>query len=273
VSLTITNPVPALDTLSPDTLPAGGNWGRFRLQGSNFLRCSIIHWNGTVLSGGRDGSYLSSSELDTGVPSADLASGGEFQVTVENPEPGGGISAPLLFRIATFQLSTSAASATVDAGQSATYTLLLTPQYGSFDATVTFTCEGLPEGCSASFSPASTIPGGAPRNVVLTLRTSASSASLAAVATGLTGYILSALGLLLVAASFFCRPRRSSSSPPSGHGHWLTAGALALLLLFMATCAAGGSGGAGVPQGTYAFTAKGTAWKLSVAVPLTLVVR
>lgn len=273
VSLTIYNPVPALDSLSPDTLPAGGDRWRFRLQGSNFLRCSIIHWNGTVLSGGWDGSYISSSELETGIPSADLASGGEFQVTVENLEPGGGISAPRVIRIATFQLSTSAASATVDAGRSATYTLLLTPQYGSFDATVKFTCEGLPEGCSPSFSPASTIPGGAPRYVVLTLRTSSSSASLAAIAARLTGHFLSAFGLLLVAAAVFCRPRRSSSSPRSGYGRWLTAGGLALLLLFMATCAAGGSGGAGVPQGTYAFTVKGTAGNLSIALPLTLIVR
>jgi hypothetical protein len=273
VSLTITNPVPTLDSLTPDTLTAGTDWQVLRLLGSSFLRCSIIRWNGAVLSGGLDGSYISSSELRESIPAADLVSGGEFQVTVENPEPGGGISAPRVIRIATFELSAGAASATVEAGQSAMYTLLLTPQYGSYDATVNFACERLPEGCSASFSPASTVPGGAPRNVVLTLRTSASSSSLAAITAGPTGYLLSALGLLLVAAAFSCRPLRSSSSPPSGYGRWLTAGALALFLLFMATCAAGDSGGAGVLPGTYAFTAKGTAGKLTVAVPLTLIVR
>ncbi len=108
VSLTIFNPVPALDSLSPDTVPAGGNRWRFRLQGSSFLRCSVIHWNDTVLSGGWDGSYVSSAELETGIPEADLARGGEFLVTVENPEPGGGISAPLVFRIASFTLSAGA---------------------------------------------------------------------------------------------------------------------------------------------------------------------
>lgn len=72
------------------------------------------------------------------VPSSFIATGGEVEITVHNPPPGGGTSNALILPVSSFSLNPSPATATVNAGQSATFTIGLTPQFGSFDAAVSF---------------------------------------------------------------------------------------------------------------------------------------
>ncbi len=74
-------------------------------------------------------------------------------------------------------MDVSPASATVNAGQSATYTITLTPQFGSFENSISLACSGLPS-FSCSFSPASLTPGGTQATPTLTASTTAQSASL-----------------------------------------------------------------------------------------------
>jgi len=278
VRLTINSPVPVLDSLSPASAIAGSSLPGFRLLGSNFLRSSIIRWNGAALSAGWDG-YVSSGALDAGIPLADLAAGGEFQVAVENPAPAGGTTASLVFRIATVSLSASTASLTVNAGQQAVFPLLLTPMYGSFDAPVALSCEGLPEHSTASFSPATPTPGSTPLNIVLTVTTKAPSMSAAAGALGPAGSLPPALGLLLlIAAALLARSRPLASPRHSKTGRWVTAGVLAFVMLITASCGTGGDGsqdphGPRTPAGTYQITVRADSGSLSVAMPVTLIVR
>ena len=267
-------PCRASDALAPSLVPAGGGVQSFRLQGANFLRNSIIRWNGIPVAEGWQG-FVSMQALDAAIPPAYLASGGEFQVSVETPAPGGGTSAALTFRISTFALDCGAPSATVDAGRSTTYSILLTPQYGSFDAPVSFVCDGLPKGSSATFSPPNMTPGAGTANVTLSVRTTAPAGSTAAMLTA-SGPMppivagLAVFGLLAVLGGSVGRSR------PLARGRWVTACALLALWLIASSCGAGGSGGHagdGTPPGTYQISARATAGSLDVTLPLTLVVR
>ena len=266
--LTVNNPVPTLDSLSPPAAIAGSRIASFQLLGSNFVRSSIVRWSGAAQTPG----FISSTTLESSIPPAALDAGGEFPVAVENSEPGGGVTASLVFRIANFALSATTTSATINAGQSAVYTIVMTPQFGSFDAPVTFACGGLPKACTASFSPSSQTPGANTLRAVLTLRTKARSGSAAAAALGSAGFLPPALSLLLVAVAFFFRPRPLALSRASKVCRWLRAGALALLVLIAASCGAGVSD-TGTPPGSYQITVVGTSGTLMVTTPVTLIVR
>lgn len=272
--LTINNPVPSLASLSPAAATAGGSGASFQLLGSNFVNTSIVRWNGAA----RSTSYANSTVLSSSLTSAELVTGGEFEVAVENPAPAGGVSSSLVFRIATFTLSPSAAGATVNAGQSATYPIVLTPRYGSFDAPVTFGCVGLPKGCTASFSPMRPTPGFSVINAVLTLKTTARSTLATAVAVGSADFIPPALSLFLVAVVFCFGPRPRAFSRAWGVRGWLAAFALAFLVLMAVSCGAGGDANpppddTGTPSGTYQITVHGKSGYLTVTTPVTLIVR
>lgn len=75
-----------------------------------------------------------------------------------------------------FTVNASPQSATVKAGQSATFVLTINP-VGDLASTVGFSCTGLPAGANCSFSPASLTPGINPVSTTLTLTTTASSAA------------------------------------------------------------------------------------------------
>jgi hypothetical protein len=78
---------------------------------------------------------------------------------------------------ADFTVNASPQSATVKAGQSATFNLTVNP-IGDLASTVGFSCTGLPAASSCSFSPASLTPGINPVSTTLTLTTTAPSAAI-----------------------------------------------------------------------------------------------
>jgi hypothetical protein len=71
-----------------------------------------------------------------------------------------------------FSMDASPASATIKAGQTATFTITISPVNG-MNSPVTFACSGLPAASSCTFSPASVTPNGAPVSTTLTLNTTA----------------------------------------------------------------------------------------------------
>ena len=75
-----------------------------------------------------------------------------------------------------FGLVASPLSATIKAGQSATFTISVVPMNGVV-STVTFACSGLPAASSCTFSPASVTPSGAAASTTLTINTTAPSAA------------------------------------------------------------------------------------------------
>jgi hypothetical protein len=101
VNLDINNPVPTIVALSPSTITAGSQNFILAISGTNFISGlngnSVALWNGSA----RSTTFNSSTQqLDVVILASDVATSGTAQVTVKNPAPGGGTSAPLSFTIA-----------------------------------------------------------------------------------------------------------------------------------------------------------------------------
>ncbi|NOT60606.1 MAG: hypothetical protein HOP19_10330, partial [Acidobacteria bacterium] len=92
-SLTITssNPVPTLTSLSPTNVGAGGAAFTLTVTGSNFVAGSVVRWNGQA----RTTSFLSATQLTAQIPATDIATAGQASITVFSPAPGGGTSSAL----------------------------------------------------------------------------------------------------------------------------------------------------------------------------------
>ena len=58
------------------------------MTGTNFVKGSIVKWNGAA----RTTTYASSTQLTAAITATDVAKDGTFPVTVFNPTPGGGTS-------------------------------------------------------------------------------------------------------------------------------------------------------------------------------------
>ncbi|RTQ48200.1 T9SS type A sorting domain-containing protein [Hymenobacter gummosus] len=94
-TVTQPNPVPVLTAISPNTATAGGAGFTLRLTGSNFMPASVVNFNGTALTT----TFVSVAELTAAVPASAIATAGSYNVTVTNPAPGGGNSAPQTFTV------------------------------------------------------------------------------------------------------------------------------------------------------------------------------
>jgi hypothetical protein len=167
--VTINNPAPVLDSLSPANVTAGSGAFTLEVTGTGFVAGSTVRWNGAD----RPTTFVSSTRLQASISASDLSAGGIIQITVFNPAPGGGTSAATSFAVTDFALGTTTPSATVNAGQAANYTLTVTPQHGPFGNAVNFACSGLPARAACSFNPSSVTPGDNPANTTLTITTAA----------------------------------------------------------------------------------------------------
>ena len=76
-----------------------------------------------------------------------------------------------------FSLTSSPSTATIKAGQSATFTLTASPVNG-FTGSISFACSGLPALAACTFNPATVVLSGKSATVTLTVTTSATSATL-----------------------------------------------------------------------------------------------
>ena len=87
------NPVPVLQQLSSTAAAVGSPTFALQLYGSNFVSNSVVRWNGL----NRATTYGGSNQLSATILQSDLLSIGNNLVTVFNPAPGGGVSAPQPF--------------------------------------------------------------------------------------------------------------------------------------------------------------------------------
>ncbi|MGZ5488794.1 MAG: hypothetical protein ACXWF4_09705, partial [Candidatus Aminicenantales bacterium] len=208
--------------------------------------------------------------------SQDLAQAGDFEVSVDNPSPGGGDTESIVFSLSDFTMNVPPSEVTVAAGHSATYSLEVSPRYGSFDSAVAFKCTGLPKGCTASFSPANVTPGASPATVTLTLATKAPQSSAGTTAFGPINPVPPAAGLLLLAAivAAVALVRRTAVGWP-GRRRAAAAAALVLMTVWLAGCGAGGNVNTpdpGTPAGTYQVGIQATSGSLTVQSSVTLIV-
>lgn len=272
LEFTINNPLPSLTSISPVVATGGGAGFALTLLGSNFVPNSAVEWNGSA----RATTFVSDTELLASIPAADIAAGGEFDVTIANPSPAGGDSGAVLFRVSGFGMSSLPASATVTAGQTATYTIQVAAQFGTFNSPVSVSCTGLPARCTASFSPASVTPGATAATTTLILTTKARQNSGVGAMSGSTGLVPPALGLLLFIPALLLWFLFRHPYPRRFARHRLAAGALICLVVLLSGCGAGEDVAppvTGTPAGTYPISVQGTSGNLTVSTTLTLVVK
>jgi trimeric autotransporter adhesin len=93
--LVLTYAVPFVDTLSPTGVAAGGTSQALTVTGSGFTPASV------VLIGGlpRPTTYTSNTSIAATLNIQDLTQAGVYQITVQNPSPGGGVSTAVLFAV------------------------------------------------------------------------------------------------------------------------------------------------------------------------------
>ena len=121
------NPVPAIASLSPASVPAGSPAFNLTVNGTGFVTNSAVLWNGAP----RTTTYVSATQLRAAITSADVATTSQSSVTVSSPAPGGGVSNALLF-FATVPAVITVSATTVAPGASVTMTLTNAPG-GAYD--------------------------------------------------------------------------------------------------------------------------------------------
>jgi hypothetical protein len=89
------NPVPTITHLDPSSLTAGGTAFTLAVNGTGFVRGSAVRWNGAD----RGTAFVSSTQLQATITTADIATASTASVTIFNPAPGGGTSNALTFTI------------------------------------------------------------------------------------------------------------------------------------------------------------------------------
>ena len=95
IAFTVANPVPVLSSLSPAMVTVGSEALELTVRGSQFVSTATVQWNGAD----RSTAFVNSTELRAAIAAADVSVVGSVQVTVVNPGPGGGSSAPITFAV------------------------------------------------------------------------------------------------------------------------------------------------------------------------------
>ncbi len=95
LTFNVRNPVPTLSSISPTSAIAGAASVNLTATGANFNSTSVVRWGGVSLPT----TLVSSTQLTAVVSSALLATGGNVDVTVHNPVPGGGTTSVRTFAV------------------------------------------------------------------------------------------------------------------------------------------------------------------------------
>jgi hypothetical protein len=169
---------------------------------------------------------------------------------------------------ADFALSSTPSGATVRAGNSAPFTVTVTPQ-GSFSNSISFSCSGLPALASCTFSPSTVTPNANTATSNLSVTTVAHTASLVPPAfdrwSSSSYAICLALSVMLLGMLGLVTPNRRKLL------NYALVCVLASCCLLQVACGRGGSTG-GTPAGTYAITVTGAAGSFQRTTTVTLTV-
>ncbi|MEK6283993.1 MAG: IPT/TIG domain-containing protein, partial [Acidobacteriota bacterium] len=79
---------PFISGISPSSVEAGGGAFTLTIDGAGFVNGSVVQWNNLA----RPTTLISPTRLAATITAADIATAGMPQITVFNPEPGGGTS-------------------------------------------------------------------------------------------------------------------------------------------------------------------------------------
>jgi len=95
ISFTVTNPTASIQSINPSAAFVGSAALQLVVTGSGFVPGSNVIFNGTTLAT----TTVSASEVRANVTAGSLGAAGDFPVAVSNPPPGGGVTAPVVFRV------------------------------------------------------------------------------------------------------------------------------------------------------------------------------
>ncbi len=95
MGFTVTNPLPVLSSLSPNSVNAGSGGFTLDLYGANFAPGAAVTLNGNPIAA----TWIDSGRLKASVPAEAVRAAGSFPVVVTNPPPSGGPSAPLILLV------------------------------------------------------------------------------------------------------------------------------------------------------------------------------
>ncbi|MFH1046901.1 MAG: IPT/TIG domain-containing protein, partial [Patescibacteria group bacterium] len=90
-----TNPVPSLVSISPAGRPVGSGAFTLTVNGANFTPSSVVR----VVGSNRTTTYINSTTLTAQFLANDTAIEGDYDITVANPVPGGGVSSPVTLSV------------------------------------------------------------------------------------------------------------------------------------------------------------------------------
>ncbi len=198
---------------------------------------------------------------------------GQYSVTISATSAGAPAAKTQKIGLAVmdFAITATTNSATIAAGQMASYPLTIAGVNGPFTGTVSLTCSGAPALSTCSVVPGSVTPGASGAPATLSVVTTLPVASLERS----PGWSY-ALWLPLAGIVFLVR----SPAAAAGRKRWFARlpGTLCLLvsLAMLPGCGGGGSSGpapkSGTPPGTYTITVTGTSGSLSHSATVTLTV-
>lgn len=95
ISFTVSNPNVTVTAINPTTANVGSAGFTLSVSGTGFVAASKVLFNGVALTT----TFVSATQVTAAVPAASLAAVGDFPVAVSSPPPGGGVSAPMTFRV------------------------------------------------------------------------------------------------------------------------------------------------------------------------------
>ena len=283
----------AVDNPKPGggSVDAGSNAPTLNVSGTGFVLGSLVLVNGDP----RVTTFESSTLLEVTLLPGDLSQGGTLSITIVNLPPGGGTSTAIMFTAADYSLTPPASTPPITAGQTATFSLTVSPLRAAFSYPVTFSITaGLPiAGATSSFTPSIPVtPGALPQTVTLSIATTPHTAtSMINFPRGprqVRPFVCLLAGMVLAMAGFYLwapgdRPRRLAPQ-------------LLLMLLIVAAaglvaCGAVGTGSSspaspspappppvqlnpatGTPAGTYRLVVSATSGGVSHSTTVTLTV-
>jgi hypothetical protein len=279
------NPVPAATSISPSSVPAGNAAITLTVTGANFVQGSTVQVNNTS----RTTTFVSPTSLTAALLASDFSHTGTLNVTVNNPNPGGGTTSPLVLSVvADFDVTATSQSAIVPAGQTANYSLMLSPANGqlTLNGAVTFSISStsaLPPGTNATFTPMNVPAGSAGTNVMLAIATTPhSSGSFVVVWFGEWPHAPFLLGAGLAIGMMWFALGTLRSSARRLAPLWLILLLLTLASGLTACGISGGGGGSsgpqvntgtGTPAGNYAITVNAMSGNTTVPTTVTLTVK
>lgn len=122
LTFTVNNPLPVVGALMPASAIVGTPGLTVTVTGSNFVRTSVVQWNGVA----RATTFVSTTQLQASLVPGDLAAATTTSVSVFNPSPGGGVSAAQTFTINNPGPTLTSLSPTSATAAGAAFTLTVT---------------------------------------------------------------------------------------------------------------------------------------------------